>query len=44
MTELVTKNYWWLEVIRNVGKYVERYDVSVDEEQNRSTSREAKAE
>jgi len=24
MTELVTRNYWWLEIIRNEGKYVDR--------------------
>ena len=23
--ELVTRNYWWLDVIRDVGKYVEEY-------------------
>jgi len=22
MTELVTKNYWWPGIMRNVGKYV----------------------
>jgi len=27
MTELVTRNYWWLGVIRNVGKYVKRCDI-----------------
>ena len=27
MTELVTKNYWWPEVIRDVGKYVEEYNM-----------------
>ena len=26
-TELVTKNYWWLEVTRDIGKYVEGYDL-----------------
>ena len=26
MTELVTRNYWWLGVTRDVGKYVERCD------------------
>jgi len=25
--ELVTRNYWWPEVTRDVGKYVERYNV-----------------
>jgi len=25
--ELVTRNYWWLEVTRDVGKYVEGYDL-----------------
>ena len=24
MIELVTRNYWWLEVIRNEGKYIDR--------------------
>ena len=23
-TELVTRNYWWLEVTKEMGKYVER--------------------
>ena len=27
MTELVTKNYWWLEVTKDVGKYVDRCDM-----------------
>jgi len=27
MTELVTRNYWWLEVTRDIGKYVEGYDL-----------------
>jgi len=27
MTELVTKNYWWPEVTRNVGRYVKEYDI-----------------
>jgi len=27
MTELVTRNYWWLEVTRNVGKYVNSCDI-----------------
>ena len=27
MMELVTRNYWWPEVIRDVGKYVEDYDI-----------------
>jgi len=26
MTELVTRNYWWPEVTKDVGKYVEGYD------------------
>jgi len=26
MTELVIRNYWWLGVTRDVGKYVEEYD------------------
>ena len=25
--ELVIRNYWWLEVTRDVGKYVEGYDL-----------------
>ena len=25
--ELVTKNYWWLGVMRNVGRYVEGCDL-----------------
>jgi len=25
-TELVTRNYWWPEVTKNVGKYIERCD------------------
>ena len=25
--ELVTRNYWWLEVTRDVGRYVEGYDL-----------------
>jgi len=25
--ELVTRNYWWLEVIKNVGKYIEGCDL-----------------
>ena len=25
--ELVTRNYWWLEVMKDVGKYVEEYDI-----------------
>ena len=25
--ELVTRNYWWLEVMRDVGKYVEECDL-----------------
>ena len=27
MVELVTRNYWWLGVTRNVGKYVEGYNL-----------------
>ena len=27
MMKLVTRNYWWLEVTKNVGKYVNRYDI-----------------
>jgi len=27
MTKLVTRNYWWLEVIRDIGKYVEECDM-----------------
>jgi len=27
MTELVTRNYWWLGVIKNIGKYMERCDM-----------------
>jgi len=27
MTELVTRNYWWPEVAKDVGKYVEGCDV-----------------
>jgi len=26
-TELVTRNYWWPEVTKDVGKYVEGYDI-----------------
>ena len=26
MTELVARNYWWPEVTKEVGKYVDRYD------------------
>ena len=25
--ELVTRNYWWLGVMRNVGRYMEGYDL-----------------
>jgi len=25
--ELVTRNYWWLEVTRDIGRYVEGYDM-----------------
>ena len=24
MTELVTRNYWWPGIMRNIGRYVER--------------------
>ena len=27
MMELVTRNYWWPEVTRDMGKYVEGYDI-----------------
>ena len=27
MTEMVTRNYWWLGVARDVGRYVEGYDI-----------------
>ena len=27
MTELVTRNYWWPGVTKDVGKYVEEYDM-----------------
>jgi len=27
MAELVTRNYWWLGVMRNVRKYVESCDI-----------------
>ena len=27
ITELVTRNYWWLGVIRDIGKYVEECNV-----------------
>jgi len=27
MIELVTRNYWWLEVTRDVGKYIEEFDM-----------------
>ena len=27
MMELVTKNYWWPRVTRNVGKYIDRCDI-----------------
>ena len=26
-TELVTRNYWWLEVMKDVGRYVEGCDM-----------------
>jgi len=27
MTELVTRNYWWLEIIKDIGKYVNVCDL-----------------
>ena len=27
MVELVTRNYWWPEVMRDIGRYVEGYDL-----------------
>jgi len=27
MVELVTRNYWWLGVMRDIGKYVKEYDL-----------------
>jgi len=27
MTELVTKNYWWPGVIKDIEKYIEGYDL-----------------
>jgi len=27
MTELVTRNYWWLGVTRNMGKYMDSCDI-----------------
>jgi len=27
MTELVTRNYWWLGVIRDIGRYIEGCDI-----------------
>ena len=27
MMELVTRNYWWPEIMRNIGKYVEECDM-----------------
>jgi len=27
MVELVTRNYWWLDITRDVGKYVEGCDL-----------------
>jgi len=27
MMELVTRNYWWPEITRDMGKYVEGYDI-----------------
>jgi len=34
----VTRNYWWPRVTRDIRKYVDRYDISKDEELNRATS------
>ena len=42
--ELVTKNYWWPGVTRNVGKYIDRCDILENEEQNRDISREFNGE
>ena len=27
MIELVTRNYWWTEVMKDIGKYVDSYDM-----------------
>ena len=27
MTELVTRNYWWLGVMRDIRRYIERYNI-----------------
>ena len=27
MIKLVTRNYWWLGVTKNIGKYVKDYDM-----------------
>ena len=27
MTELVTRNYWWLRVTKDIRRYVERFDM-----------------
>ena len=27
MTELVTRNYWWPGVIKNVGKYIDKCNI-----------------
>jgi len=27
MTELVMRNYWWPEITKDVGKYVEGYNI-----------------
>jgi len=27
ITELVTKNHWWLEVTKDIGKYVDKCDI-----------------
>ena len=27
MIELVTRNYWWLGVTKDIGKYIEGYDI-----------------
>ena len=40
MTELVTRNYWWLEVTKYIEKYMEIYDIC----QRMKNSTEAPAE
>jgi len=27
MTELITRNYWWPEIMRDIGRYVKRCDI-----------------